>query len=75
MDKITDSKEIIYFPCKHAFHKPCYDEWLNFSTYENNICMICRNEVFQESCKKNFISFKIPTKQNTNLLKINSIVF
>lgn len=75
MDKINDTNEIIYFPCKHAFHKPCYEDWLNFSTYENNICIICRNEVFQPLNKDKNINTKIPTKQNKNLLKIKSILF
>ena len=43
-EKITKYYELIYFKCKHAFHKDCYTEWLNFSTYENKICLICRKE-------------------------------
>ena len=45
MEKIEGGNEIIYFRCKHAFHKPCYKEWLLESTYENPICLICRNVV------------------------------
>ena len=43
MEKISSSKDIIYLNCKHAFHKPCYNEWLTFSTYEGAICIICRS--------------------------------
>ena len=39
MDKITSANEMIYFKCSHVFHKSCYFEWLNFSTYETPICM------------------------------------
>jgi len=44
-EKINSAKELIYLKCKHAFHKDCYIEWLNFSTYDDPICMICRNEL------------------------------
>lgn len=44
-EKITSGKELIYLKCKHAFHRECYTEWLQFSTYENPICMICRFEI------------------------------
>jgi hypothetical protein len=43
MEKIESTKDIIYLNCKHAFHKPCYNEWLTFSTYEGTICIICRS--------------------------------
>ncbi len=45
MEHIKLSNDIIYFKCKHAFHKDCYFEWLNVSTYENPICMLCRGEI------------------------------
>lgn len=45
MENIKSSYDIVYFRCKHAFHKDCYFEWLNVSTYENPICMVCRNEI------------------------------
>lgn len=44
-EKINCAKELIYLKCKHAFHEPCYNEWLKFSTYDTPICMICRNEL------------------------------
>ena len=45
MDIIQNSSDIIFFKCKHAFHKQCYNEWLIYSTYLTPICMICRNEI------------------------------
>ena len=71
MDKIFDSKDIIYFKCKHAFHKPCYIDWLKFSTYSNPICMICRVDVL-----KDYHLTKIKIKQKLflcNTIKINEI--
>ena len=52
MEKIECGNEIIYFRCKHAFHKQCYKEWLSESTYDTPICMICRNEVLKTTIKK-----------------------
>lgn len=45
MEYIKSSNDIIYFRCKHAFHKDCYFEWLNVCTYKNPICMVCRGEI------------------------------
>lgn len=51
-EKITSSNEIYYFKCKHIIHKKCYDEWLKYSNYSTNICMLCRGEVFKKPQKK-----------------------
>ena len=40
MEKIEKSTEILYFKCHHAVHKPYYIDWLEFSTYEEPICMM-----------------------------------
>ena len=66
MEKIENANEIFFFKCKHAFHKPCYKEWLSFSTYEEPICIICRNVVFNKKIKD------IAPKIN-NKLKISDI--
>jgi hypothetical protein len=63
MEEIKDKNEILYFKCKHIIHKPCYLEWLEFSTYENPICTICRSDTFK---KKN-------EKQKKKLKTINDI--
>lgn len=52
MEKIEKSNDILFLKCNHAFHKSCYFEWLQFSTYENPICIICRSEVFQKKEKE-----------------------
>jgi hypothetical protein len=48
LEKISNSNDILYFQCKHAFHKPCYKEWLEYSTYESSICLICRSNIYKE---------------------------
>lgn len=55
LNKIENVNELYYFRCKHIMHKECYDEWINYSNYNNHICMICRNEVFKMPEKKNKI--------------------
>jgi hypothetical protein len=79
MDKIEKTKDILFFKCKHAFHKPCYEEWLKFSTYENPICIICRNENITYECymknKKNNTKQTILKKiSNEDLCKIKNIL-
>ena len=51
-EKIEKTCDILFFRCKHAFHKPCYEEWLKYSTYENPICIICRSENNTYECYK-----------------------
>jgi len=73
MEKIENGNEIIYFRCKHAFHKPCYQEWLLESTYETPICLICRNVVLnnnniEEEKQKNKKKV-IKKKDNIDILK------
>jgi len=47
-------KDAIFFKCKHLVHKSCYFDWAKgeANTYENPICIICREEVFQNTRKK-----------------------
>ena len=67
MEKIENLTEIIYFKCKHLFHKPCYLEWLTYSTYESPICLICRDNVIVNKDEHLFV--KRYKKLNTNLIK------
>jgi hypothetical protein len=48
MEKIEKVNDLIYFNCKHIIHKTCYKEWLKYSTYDENICLLCRNIVFEK---------------------------
>lgn len=68
-EKINSSNELLYFKCKHAFHKPCYIEWLKFSTYESPICIICRNIAFNKPPEK----IKRPLKFVSNIDPIDNI--
>ena len=75
MEKILISKEIIYFKCKHAFHKGCYSEWLNFSTYETSICILCRRNVnvLQQGKKKKDSKY-CSDNEIQNLINIKNIL-
>lgn len=52
-DKIEKSNEILYFKCNHAVHKPCYNKWLDYSTYNEPICIICRKITYSNTNKEN----------------------
>ena len=44
-ENIENTRELIYFKCKHVVHRTCYDSWLEYSNYDNPICIICRKEI------------------------------
>lgn len=46
-EEVKNPNEILYLKCRHAFHKPCYIEWLEYSTYDEPICLLCRTVVFK----------------------------
>jgi hypothetical protein len=73
-EKITKSNDILYLKCKHAFHKPCFVEWLEYSTYDNPICLICRNVIFKNpnEHRKNIIMTKIINIEP--LIKIGELI-
>lgn len=74
MEEIKDTNEIIYLKCRHAFHKPCYLEWLDFSTYENPICLLCRRDfirpITNTKNKSNVIKFKFMDERLIKLSKL-----
>jgi hypothetical protein len=80
-EKIINSSEIIYFKCRHAFHKICYEEWLKYSTYSEKICIICRNTINytkkQDDTKK-FLKYNSMNKNMSEKIdtfnKINNIL-
>jgi hypothetical protein len=77
MDIIKDAKDLIYFKCKHAFHRECYTEWLKYSTYEEPICIICRNIIFKSIDQNIYTKNNIKNLQPENkekLMKISEIL-
>lgn len=68
MEKIENSNEILFMKCFHAFHKKCYMEWLNFSTYDEPICIICRDVAFHKKHEK------IRKIENIDTTKIDEIL-
>lgn len=74
MEEIKDINEIIYLKCHHAFHRPCYLEWLDVSTYENPICLLCRRDIIRNIPQKNRKSNVIMVKTvDERLLKLNKL--
>jgi hypothetical protein len=73
-EKIIQTNEILYFKCKHAFHKDCYYEWMKYSTYNNMICLICRKDFIFNKKKKNTIKYERVYLNNENpIFKINTL--
>jgi hypothetical protein len=67
MEKNIDTKDMYLFKCRHIFHKQCYDDWLKVSTYNEPICIICKNAIF----KKNIIYRKYDNDINYIMKTIN----
>jgi hypothetical protein len=74
-EMINDTNKIIYFNCNHAFHKPCYYEWLEYSTYEKPICLICRNENIYCFLKLKKIKKNLKTKYYYEPYSIKNILY
>jgi hypothetical protein len=74
MEKIEKSNELLYFKCHHAVHKPCYIDWLEFSTYEEPICVICRNVTYPRKIEHTKTKKYKLVEDNTNIKNILSIL-
>ena len=75
MEKINKSNEMLYLKCHHAFHRACYVEWLQFSTYEEPICIICRKVAFfKKDYEKKKISKIKKFIDNDKINEINNIL-
>jgi len=75
MEEITDRKDIIFLKCNHMLHKPCYNDWLKYSTYGDPICMICRkviNTKKEKKTSKKHIKLLSP-EQNSKIKDIENI--
>ena len=47
MENIDKSSDILFLRCRHVFHKKCFFEWSSsYSTYEEFVCLLCRNPCF-----------------------------
>jgi hypothetical protein len=81
-EKMTNTTDLVYLRCCHAFHKDCYAEWLHYSTYDTAVCILCLNEVFtsknDENDKKMNEKILEKLKKNNDkieiLNKINKII-
>lgn len=81
-ENIENTKELIYFKCKHIVHRKCYESWLEFSNYSKPICMICRkeinnNDIHNSIChdsKKNKNKVVIKEDYNNKIDYINNIL-
>ena len=50
MEKVEENRDILFLKCKHVFHKSCFNEWSTcFSTYEEHICLICRDPFLKKN--------------------------
>ena len=56
MENIVESKDIIYFKCKHAFHKNCIR---NAGGIRIETCPICRASIISETICKSYSQYKI----------------
>ncbi len=77
-ENINKSNELLYFNCKHIVHKPCYIEWLEYSTYSTPICLICRDEIIKkqqiEIINVNKIKYSSKIIDTTHLANIDNII-
>ncbi len=53
MENNLKREDLKMLRCKHLIHKPCYEEWKKHSTYDEDICIICRQEVVKKNNNNN----------------------
>lgn len=72
-DKMEKTEDLIYFRCKHCFHKKCFIDFLKYSTYDKPVCLICRSEVLQNSSNKKKV--RKSEKDYSEIKKIHNVIF
>ncbi len=45
METNLKKEELKMLKCNHLIHLSCYEEWKKHSTYDEDICIICRREL------------------------------
>ena len=73
-EEIKSSNDLLYFKCKHCFHKECFLEFMKYSTYPNHVCLICRAEVFNENNKKK-VKKNIVSKDYSEIKNLHKIIY
>ncbi len=76
-EMILNHKDALFFKCKHLVHKSCYLDWAKSesNTYENPICILCRNVLFEKKKRKKAIPYQAPYDLNeANALLENQLV-
>ncbi len=52
METNLKKEDLKMLKCKHLVHNSCFEEWKNHSTYDEDICIICRRELVNKNTKK-----------------------
>ena len=72
MEKVEKTNDIIFFKCKHAFHRECYFELIKYSNYDSSICMICRNPVLINTMNEKIFKKVDTTKLDDIIIILNN---
>jgi hypothetical protein len=52
METNLKKEDLKMLKCKHLVHNSCFEEWKKHSTYDEDICIICRRELILKNEKK-----------------------